>query len=192
MKLASEDKLHPGASAGKPKGKPQSREKKSDRVDKPAVDPQDKKLSYADKVKAKKPEPLPDPPTKLFAQHWVGKLSTVSDVANKVHVPQVGEHTTFGSLPELPSPATLQLIRPADSGTITFVLSKKPDSHESVEVRRGDLVTAVGTSRQRRASWTWPKTFLWTSQPSSLPRNKRRSLRRRSSRRPSGWRRTRG
>ena len=56
LKLASEDKLHPGASAGKPKGKQHTREKKSDRVDQPAADTQDKKLSCADKAKGKKPD----------------------------------------------------------------------------------------------------------------------------------------
>ena len=180
LKLASEDKLHPGASAGKPKGKPQCREKKSDHVDKPAVDTQNKKLSYADKVKGKKPEPLPDPPTKLFAQHWAVQLLTVSHVANKVHVPQVGEHITFGILPGMPSPSTLQLIRPADSGTITFVLSKKPDSHESVEVRAsaGTLRGATRSSKlhvvqfgEARAPTAWQADKITTvikQRPSSF------------------------
>ena len=119
LKLASEGKIHP-AGDGKSEGKQQ--------------------------VCDLKLEPLPDPPTKLFAQHWAGKLMTVSDVANRVHVPNAGEHITFGILPEMPSPATLQLLRPSDSGTVTFVLSKKPDSHESVEVR-APAGTLRGTTR---------------------------------------------
>ena len=90
-------RYHPGtAGDGKSKAKQLAREKKPDRVDKSVAYTQAKKPTYADKAKGKKPEPLPDPPTKLFAQHWAVELMTTGDVANRVHVPQAGEHITFG------------------------------------------------------------------------------------------------
>ena len=67
----------------------------------------------------------------FFAQHRAGKLMTVSDVANRVHsMSRKPESTSpFGILLEMPSSDTLQLLRSSDSGTVMFVLNKKPDSH---------------------------------------------------------------